>query len=148
MQKFRSSNFTTWSATFIRTLLTLILTFLAANSTLASDDATPLPGRYLQLGLEPLNELFDFKYRSFRDGDRQSIIVRTRGREIYLLVFNQPINPRNIDVSIRSRGLRPGFTRACITTGSEEICPRIEAIYEIKNREHEIEVVKFLRAND
>lgn len=132
----------------IRKLLTLILVFLFGNSTLATEDATALPERYSQLGLEPLNELFDFKYRSFRDGDRQSIVVRTRGREIYLLVFNSPINPRNTDVSIRSRRLRPGFTRACITTGPEEVCPRIEAIYEIKNREHEIEVVKFLRAND
>jgi len=114
----------------------------------AETEASELPERYSKLGLEPLNELFDFKYRSFRDGDRQSIVVRTRGREIYLLVFNQPINPRNTDLRIRSRRLRPGFTRACITTGSEEICPRIEAIYEIKNREHEIEVVKFLRAND
>lgn len=129
-------------------LLTLILVFLFGSSTLATEDATALPERYSQLGLEPLNELFDFKYRSFRDGDRQSIVVRTRGREIYLLVFNQPINPRNTDVRISSRRLRPGFTRACITTRSEEICPRIEAIYEIKNREHEIEVVKFLRAND
>ena len=132
----------------IRTLLTLMLAFLLANNTQATDDAIELPERYSQLGLEPLNELFDFKYRSFRDGDRQSIIVRTRGREIYLLVFNQPINPRNTDVRIRSRRLQPGFTRACITTRSEEICPRIEAIYQIKNREHEIEVVKFLRAND
>ena len=148
MQKFRSSNSHTWSASIIHTLLALIFVFLAANSIQAADEATALPERYSQLGLEPLNELFDFKYRSFRDGDRQSIIVRTRGREIYLLVFNQPINPRNTDVRIRSRRLRPGFTRACITTGSEEICPRIEAIYEIKNREHEIEVVKFLRAND
>ena len=132
----------------IRTLLTLILVFLVGNSALATEDATALPERYSKLGLEPLNELFDFKYRSFRDGDRQSIVVRTRGREIYLLVFNRPINPRNTDVRIQSRRLRPGFTRVCITTGSEEICPRIEAIYEIKDREHEIEVVKFLRAND
>ena len=132
----------------IRTLLTLMLAFLLANNTQATDDAIELPERYSQLGLEPLNELFDFKFRSFRDGDRQSIVVRTRGREIYLLVFNQPINPRNTDVRILSRRLRPGFTRACITSGSEEICPRIEAIYEIKNREHEIEVVKLLRAND
>jgi hypothetical protein len=76
-------------------LLTLILVFLFGSSTLATEDATALPERYSQLGLEPLNELFDFKYRSFRDGDRQSIVVRTRGREIYLLVFNAPINPRN-----------------------------------------------------
>lgn len=125
-------------------LLTLILVFLFGSSTLATEDATALPERYSQLGLEPLNELFDFKYRSFRDGDRQSIVVRTRGREIYLLVFNAPINPRNKVVDINSRRLRPGFTRARI----DDAYVRIEKIYQLRDRAHELEVVKFLRAND
>ena len=142
MQKYRSSNSKATSISIIRVLLILIL--LAANSIKASDEATVLPERYSQLGLEPLNELFDFKYRSFRDGDRQSIIVRTRGREIYLLVFNSPINPRNKVVKINSRRLRPGFTRAC----TDDACVRIERIYQLRDREHELEVVKFLRAND
>ena len=61
----------------------------------ADEESEALPDRYSQLGLEPVEQVFDFKYRSFRDGDRQSLIVRTRGREIYLLVFNRPISPRN-----------------------------------------------------
>ena len=117
----------------------LFSTFVQADA-----EVSDLPARYSQLGLEPLNELFDFKYRSFRDGDRQSIIVRTRGREIYLLVFNAPINPRNKVVEINSRRLRPSFTRARI----DDAYVRIEKIYQLRDRAHELEVVKFLRAND
>ena len=121
-----------------------VLVLFLMSSGIASGDSESLPERYSQLGLEPLNELFDFKYRSFRDGDRQSIVVRTRGREIYLLVFNAPINPRNKVVNINSRRLRPGFTRACI----DDACVRVEKIYQLRDRAHEREVVKFLRAND
>ena len=81
--------------------LTLCL-FITAPS-FAINESEELPERYALLGLEPLEQVFDFKYRSFRDGDRQSIIVRTRGREIYLLVFNARISPRNNAVEIRDR---------------------------------------------
>ena len=96
------------------------------------------------MALEPLEQVFDFQFRSFRDGDRQSVIVRTRGREIYLLVFNRPIDPRNKAVTIPDRNLRAGFTRVSIGSVSR----RVEAIYQLENREQEMEVIKFLRAND
>ena len=110
----------------------------------ADEESDALPERYSQLGLEPLEQVFDFKYRSFRDGDRQSVVLRTRGREIYLLVFNRPIDPRNKAVEIPDRNLRAGFTRVSIGSFSR----RVEAIYQLENREQEMEVIKFLRAND
>ena len=100
------------------------------------------------MGLEPLEQVFDFKYRSFRDGDRQSVVVRTRGREIYLLVLNQPISPRNNSVAIRDRNLRSGFTRVSIEDSQGSFPRKIEAIYQLESREQEMEVIKFLRAND
>lgn len=57
-------------------------------------DASALPERYLELGLESVDEVLNFRYRRFRDGDRQSLVVRNSRRESYLLVFNQPIPPR------------------------------------------------------
>jgi hypothetical protein len=126
--------------------LTLCL-FITAP-TFAINKSEELPERYAMLGLEPLEQVFDFKYRSFRDGDRQSIIVRTRGREIYLLVFNAPISSRNNAVEIRDRNLRAGFTRASIVDNQGSLSRRVEAIYQLENREKENEVVKFLRAND
>lgn len=129
----------------MKTVAVLILMFAAcAVAETSQKGIDALPERYAQLGLEPLEALFDFKFRSFRDGDRQSIVVRTRRREIYLLVFNKPINPRNKVVNINSRRLRPGFTRACI----DDACVRIEKIYQLRDRAHELEVVKFLREND
>lgn len=100
------------------------------------------------MGLQPLEQVFDFKYRSFRDGDRQSLIVRTRGREIYLLVFDRPISPRNQGIQIRDRNLRAGFTRVSIADNQLVLSRRIDAIYQLEDREKESEVVKFLRKND
>ena len=128
---------------------TLILFFLLMSSPVfADEDATSLPERYAQLGLEPLEQVFDFKYRSFRDGDRQSVVVRTRGREIYLLVFNRPISSRNNAIELRDRNLRAGFTRASLIDNQGSLSRRVEAIYQLENREKENEVVRFLRAND
>ena len=126
--------------------LTLCL-FITAP-TFAINKSEELPERYAMLGLEPLEQVFDFKYRSFRDGDRQSLIVRTRGREIYLLVFDRPISPRNQGIQIRDRNLRAGFTRVSISDNQLALSRRIDAIYQLENREKENEVVKFLRANE
>ena len=127
-----------------------VLTFclFITSSSFAIDESEVLPERYSQLGLEQLEQVFDFKYRSFRDGDRQSLIVRTRGREIYLLVFNQPISPRNNAVEIRDRNLRAGFTRASIVDSQGSLSRKVEAIYQIENRKKELEVVKLLRERD
>ena len=127
--------------------LLFVLVFVSAPM-FADEAVEALPERYAQLELEPLKEVFGFKYRSFRDGDRQSLIVRTRGREIYLLVFNRPISPRNQGITIKGRNLRAGFTRASIADNQTTLSRRVERIYPLENREKENEVVKFLRAND
>ena len=127
--------------------LLFVLVFVSAPM-FADEAVEALPERYAQLELEPLKEVFDFKYRSFRDGDRQSLIVRTRGREIYLLVFDRPISPRNQGIQIRDRNLRAGFTRLLIADNQLAVSRRIDAIYQLADREKENEVVKFLRAND
>ena len=128
---------------------TLVLLCLFVSAPLfADEEAVGLPERYTQLGLEPLEEVFDFRFRSFRDGDRQSVVVRTRGREIYLLVFNRPISPRNNAIELRDRNLRAGFTRASIIDNQSSLSRRVEVIYKLENREKENEVVRFLRAND
>lgn len=127
--------------------LLFVLVFVSAPM-FADEAVEALPERYAQLELEPLKGVFDFKYRSFRDGDRQSLIVRTRGREIYLLVFDRPISPRNQGIQIRDRNLRAGFTRLLIADNQLAVSRRIDAIYQLADREKENEVVKFLRAND
>ena len=113
-----------------------------------NQDSSALPERYSQLGLEPLEQVFDFEFQRFRDADKQSVIVRTRGREAYLLVFNRPGFYRNDSVDIGDRNLRPGLTRVCVTRMDEEICRRLEVIYQFEDKEHENEIVRFLRAND
>ncbi len=112
------------------------------------EDSGALPERYSQLGLEPLEQVFDFEFQRFRDADRQSVIVRTRGREAYLLVFNRPGFFRNDSVDLGGRNLRPGLTRVCVTSMNEEICPRLEVIYKFEDKKQENEAVRFLRAND
>ena len=57
----------------------LLLWLLISAPLFADEDGKALPERYSELGLEPLEQVFDFRYRSFRDGDRQSLILRTRG---------------------------------------------------------------------
>ena len=131
---------------WMKTLAAFLLLFPA--HVFADEEAEVLPERYSELGLEPLEQVFDFRYRSFRDGDRQSLVVRTRGREIYLLVFNGPISARNEGIAIPDRNLRAGFTRASILDRQGSLSRRVEAIYQLENREQENEVIKFLRAND
>lgn len=133
---------------FAKTLSLIVTLMCTLSQVSAADESEALPERYSQLGLQPLEQVFDFKYRSFRDGDRQSLIVRTRGREIYLLVFDRPISPRNQGIQIRDRNLRAGFTRVSIADNQLALSRRIDAIYQLENREKENEVVKFLRAND
>ena len=133
---------------FAKTLSLIVTLMCTLSQVSAADESEALPERYSQLGLQPLEQVFDFKYRSFRDGDRQSLIVRTRGREIYLLVFDRPISPRNQGIQIRDRNLRAGFTRVSIADNQLALSRRIDAIYQLENREKENEVVRFLRAND
>jgi len=133
---------------FAKTLSLIVTLMCTLSQVSAADESEALPERYSQLGLQPLEQVFDLKYRSFRDGDRQSLIVRTRGREIYLLVFDRPISPRNQGIQIRDRNLRAGFTRVSIADNQLALSRRIDAIYQLENREKENEVVRFLRAND
>ena len=121
---------------------------LSVSCASVDEDLDGLPERYSQLGLEPLEQVFDFEFQRFRDADRQSVIVRTRGREAYLLVFNAPGFYRNDSVDIGERNLRPGLTRVCVTRGVDGICRRLEVIYKFEDKKQENEVVKFLRAND
>lgn len=130
----------------MRNLLFILL--LISASIFADEEAVGLPERYTELGLEPLEEVFDFEFTRFRDGDRQSLVLKTRGREIYLLVFDRPISPRNDAVRIRDRNLRVGFTRVWVTNRDVTLSRRLEAIYQLENKEQENEVLKFLRAND
>ena len=62
-------------------VLVLLCLFVSAPL-LADEEAAALPERYTQLGLEPLEQVFDFEFTRFRDGDRQSLVLKTRGREI------------------------------------------------------------------
>lgn len=152
----------------------LLLCFIFISAPLfADEESDALPERYSRLGLEPLEQVFDFKYRRFRDGDRQSLVVRNSARESFLLVFNQPIPPRNSDVMLSDRNIRAGFTRVCLggrstmmnsstksgsnsrwSTRTRDFydsrgCPfRVEAIYPLENMEQENKAIKFLRAND
>ena len=121
---------------------------LSVSCASVAEDSDALPERYSPLGLEPLERVFDFEYQRFRDADKQSVIVRTRGREAYLLVLNKPGFYRNDSVDIVERNLRPGLTRVCVTRMDAGICRRLEAIYQFEDKEQENEVVKFLRAND
>ena len=121
---------------------------LSVSCASVDEDLDGLPERYSQLGLEPLEQVFDFEFQRFRDADRQSVIVRTRGREAYLLVFNKPGFYRNDSVDIGERNLRPGLTRVCVTRGVDGICRRLEVIYKFEDKKQENEAVRFLRAND
>ena len=126
----------------------ILFCLLISSPVFADEDPTLLPERYAQLGLEPLEQVFDFEFTRFRDGDRQSLVLKTRGGEIYLLVFDRPISPRNKAVRIKDRHLRVGFTRVWVTDRDLTLSRRLEATYQIENKEQENEILKFLRAND
>lgn len=130
------------------TRIFFICCLVVSASVIAEDTAGQLQHRYADLGLEPLSQVYDFRYRSFRDVDKQSLIVRTRGREAYLLVFDRPVSLRNRVVEIRGRNLQAGFTRVSVTDSQGTISRRIESIYQIRNRDEENELIKILRANN
>ena len=121
---------------------------LSVSCASVDEDLDALPERYLQLGLEPVEQVVDFEFQDFDDADGQSVIVRTRGREAYLLVFDKPGFYRNDNVYVQHRNLRPGFSRVCVTRLAGARCRRLELIYHLEDEELEYEVVKFLRAND
>jgi hypothetical protein len=150
-----------------RISLSLVASAFIATYSLASDDSGELPKRYSQLGLEAVEEVLNFRYRKFRNADKQSIIVRNSARDSYLIVFVQPIPLRNSAVVINDRNLRSGNTRVCLGekqqtnisgrsrgvgggffSNSRNCKLRIQTIYPLENMKQENEVVKFLREND
>ena len=121
------------------------------------EDSNALPERYLELGLEPVDQVVDFEFQDFDHADAQSVIVRTFGREAYLLVLDKPGHHRNDHVYIQHRNLRPGFSQVCFTmmgisvpkrSAGGVLCRRLEVIYHLGDEEHENEVVRLLSAND
>ena len=88
---------------------------LSVSCASVDEDSNALPERYLQLGLEPVDQVVNFEFQDFDHADAQSVIVRTFGREAYLLVLEKPGHDRNDDVYIEHRNLRPGFSRVCFS---------------------------------
>ena len=130
---------------------------LSVSCASVDEDSNALPQRYLQLGLEPVDQVVNFEFQDFDHADAQSVIVRTRSREAYLLVLDKPGHHRNDDVYVEHRNLRPGFSRVCFSMmgistpkrwAGNCLWRRLEVIYQLRDEEHEYEVVKFLRAND
>ena len=130
---------------------------LSVSCASVDEDSNALPERYLQLGLEPVDQVVNFEFQDFDHADAQSVIVRTFGREAYLLVLEKPGHHRNDDVWIQHRNLRPGFSRVCFSmmgisvpkrSAGGILCRKLEVIYHLRDEEHENEVVKFIRAND
>ena len=133
----------------------------------ADEESEALPDRYSQLGLKPVEQLDNFKFRRWSYGDRQSLVLRTRPRGSFLIVFNKPIRRSNleIDLETKDRTLKSGETKACLVsemvnmkmrvdrssrpmTGVRNCDFRVEAIYPLKDMEQEKRVIKFLREND
>ena len=118
------------------------------TAAVAADELIPVPDRYLTLGLERLPGIYDFEYKNFSDGDRQSIIVRSKDQGSFLLVLDRPMHPRNQDIGRLSRYIIPGKSRLHISNG-ENLIPRdVIAVYPLRDRAHEKAMVKYLRAND
>ena len=118
------------------------------TAAVAADELIPVPDRYLTLGLERLPGIYDFEYKNFSDGDRQSIIVRSKDQGSFLLVLDRPMHPRNQDIGRLSRYIIPGKSRLHISNG-ENLIPRdVIAVYRLRDRAHEKAMVKYLRAND
>ena len=118
------------------------------TAAVAADELIPVPDRYLTLGLERLPGIYDFEYKNFSDGDRQSVIVRSKDQGSFLLVLDRPMQPRNQDIGRLSRYIIPGKSRLHISNG-ENLIPRdVIAVYRLRDRAHEKAMVKYLRAND
>ena len=121
--------------------------FLASLS-VAADEPNQIPDRYLTLGLETMTGIYDFEYKNFSDGDRQSIIIRSRDQGNFLLILDRPIHPRSKDIGRLARYIIPGKSRLHISDG-ENLVPRdVIAVYRLRDRTPEKAMIKFLRAND
>lgn len=121
--------------------------FLASLS-VAADEPNQIPDRYLTLGLEAVTGIYDFEYKNFSDGDRQSIIIRSKDQGNFLLILDRPIHPRSKDIGRLARYIIPGKSRLHISDG-ENLVPRdVIAVYRLRDRTPEKAMIKFLRAND
>ena len=121
--------------------------FLASLS-VAADEPNQIPDRYLTLGLETMTGIYDFEYKNFSDGDRQSIIIRSKDQGNFLLILDRPIHPRSKDIGRLARYIIPGKSRLHISDG-ENLVPRdVIAVYRLRDRTPEKAMIKFLRAND
>ena len=126
----------------------LTLLQLLAQAGVAADEPVRVPDRYLTLGLERLPGIYDFEYKNFSDGDRQSIIIRSKHQGSFLLILDRPMHPRNQDIGRLARYIIPGKSRLHISNG-ENLIPRdVIAVYRLRDRAHEKAMVKYLRAND
>lgn len=126
-------------------LIVLQLLFMASAT---ANEPAQVPLRYSTLGLERLSGIYDFEYKNFSDGDRQSIIIRSKDQGNFLLVLDRPIHPRNKDIGRLARYIIPGKSRLHISNG-ESLVPRdVIAVYRLGDRTHEKAMVKFLREID
>ncbi len=118
------------------------------TAAVAAEELIPVPDRYLTLGLDRLPGIYDFEYKNFSDGDRQSVIIRSKDQGSFLLVLDRPMHPRNQDIGRLSRYIIPGKSRLHISNG-ENLFPRdVIAVFRLRDRVHEKAMVKYLRAND
>ena len=134
----------------MRSALFLVLTLLQllAQVSAAADGPVRVPDRYLTLGLDRLSGIYDFEYKNFSDGDRQSVIIRSKDQGSFLLVLDRPMHPRNQDIGCLSRYIIPGKSRLHISNG-ENLFPRdVIAVFRLRDRVHEKAMVRYLRAND
>lgn len=119
-----------------------------AHAGVGADEPVNVPDRYSTLGLERLLGIYDFEYKNFSDGDRQSIVIRSKHQGSFLLVLDPPMHPRNQDIGRLSRYITPGKSRLHVSNG-ENLVPRdVIAVYQLRDRTHERTMVKYLRAND
>ena len=126
----------------------LTLLQLLAQAGVAADEPVRVPDRYSTLGLERLSGIYDFEYKNFSDGDRQSVIIRSKDQGSFLLVLDRPMHPRNQDIGRLSRYIIPGKSRLHISNG-ENLFPRdVIAVFRLRDRAHEKAMVRYLRAND
>ena len=119
-----------------------------ASLSVAADEPNQIPDRYRTLGLEAVTGIYDFEYKNFSDGDRQSIIIRSKDQGNFLLILDRPIHPRSKDIGRLARYIIPGKSRLHISDG-ENLVPRdVIAVYRLRDRTPEKAMIKFLRAND
>ena len=126
----------------------LILFQLLAQPSVAADEPSRVPDRYLMLGLERLSGIYDFEYKNFSDGDRQSVIIRSKDQGSFLLVLDRPMHPRNQNIGRLSRYIIPGKSRLNISNGENLFQRDVIAFFRLRDRAHEKAMVKYLRAND